>query len=665
MMISDIELPTARRRLHERELLEAQREHDQRASQLRQTLEEISELESALPGLDQLRRELEASSKRLKEKAAHARDELMRIAGEQRAASNEVIRARKSLNAAQAIAEPLDEHARARLERVATYAGYALQNANEERERLSDEIEQLERGRTPRPQELDTFRGELEIHGITSALLADEVEVENETSAAVEAALHQGVWTLVVPHDRYSDAVVLAREHGYRLPIARAGTGEPIGILSAAHGLPEALAYLQEIDLPLDEDGEAGVSIDGLVRGRHWAHFRAPKHPALGQRARQAALERARVRIQELDHALPRLRDSNASAHHRLGVVVEGLTALGRIKDLIVANEVAVAAFQEQRERDEDVTGELDQLGPRLGRVGSELSTKREVYRKALGRSKELQPRVQKQNDAVREIEDKLAQQPLTAEQASLVELAPIEALEHELNIVELRLAEFSEEDRSPLTPIQRDDQKIAVSQAEDFLQGREDTVKDAKVELERARKRYDEHIRRTMQTLNRSFKEICQRAGMDGEIKIEPSPSVQDEWSLDVRVAHTPDEPKRSYQSRDHSGGQRAKISILLLLAAMSIEGAADLLIMDEHIAHLDSRNIDYVAEVMSALKDKVQFLLATPTNAEAGRLTWCDHQLAFLPRPEGDPYSPPIRLFTRMPEEEESHVAAWAATE
>jgi hypothetical protein len=83
-----------------------------------------------------------------------------------------------------------------------------------------------------------------------------------------------------------------------------------------------------------------------------------------------------------------------------------------------------------------------------------------------------------------------------------------------------------------------------------------------------------------------------------------------------------------------------------------MSIEGSADLLIMDEHIAHLDSQNIDYVAEVMSALKGKVQFLLATPTNAEAGRLTWCDHQLAFLPRPKGEPYSPSVRLFTRLAE-------------
>ncbi len=71
----------------------------------------------------------------------------------------------------------------------------------------------------------------------------------------------------------------------------------------------------------------------------------------------------------------------------------------------------------------------------------------------------------------------------------------------------------------------------------------------------------------------------------------------------------------------------------------------------MDEHAAHLDSRNIDVVADVMNALKHRVQFILATPTNAEAGRLQWCDHQFAFYPRQAQEPFAPPVRIFTRRP--------------
>jgi hypothetical protein len=152
---------------------------------------------------------------------------------------------------------------------------------------------------------------------------------------------------------------------------------------------------------------------------------------------------------------------------------------------------------------------------------------------------------------------------------------------------------------------------------------------------------------------LARAFREVCAQAGMEGDIQLVPA-TGDGEAALDVRVAHQPGEPKRSYRSGAHSGGEKAKISLLLLLAAMSVEGAADLLIVDEHSAHLDSRNIDAVGELMDALKSRVQFILATPTNAEAGRLTWCDEQLAFFPRPAGDPYAPSIRLFTRLPEPE-----------
>jgi alpha-D-ribose 1-methylphosphonate 5-triphosphate synthase subunit PhnL len=84
-----------------------------------------------------------------------------------------------------------------------------------------------------------------------------------------------------------------------------------------------------------------------------------------------------------------------------------------------------------------------------------------------------------------------------------------------------------------------------------------------------------------------------------------------------------------------------------------MGVEGATDLLIMDEHSAHLDSRNIDHVAELMNQLKDQVQFILAMPSHAEALRLSWCDHQLAFYLRSSDDLYAPPIRLLTRMPDD------------
>ncbi len=194
------------------------------------------------------------------------------------------------------------------------------------------------------------------------------------------------------------------------------------------------------------------------------------------------------------------------------------------------------------------------------------------------------------------------------------------------------------------------------MSEVEQLLGGRREDLEAVEGEVEKAKQRYDEHIRQVVHLLARRFREVCEQAGMDGDIELRPG-DVEGEFGIDVKVAHVRGETKRSYRSAAHSSGQRAKISLLILLAAMGLEGSADLLIMDEHAAHLDSRNIDAVAEVMNALKHRVQFILATPTNAEAGRLSWCDHQIAFYPRASGEPFAPPVRLYTRTPENGERY--------
>jgi hypothetical protein len=51
----------------------------------------------------------------------------------------------------------------------------------------------------------------------------------DQAAVAAEAALDRGVWTLVVPAKRYGEAVELAREQGYRLPLACTGNGTLTG----------------------------------------------------------------------------------------------------------------------------------------------------------------------------------------------------------------------------------------------------------------------------------------------------------------------------------------------------------------------------------------------------------------------------------------------------
>jgi chromosome segregation ATPase len=652
-VIVEIELPTAHRRARERELTELRRERDQRASQLQQAMDDIEMLERQLPVLEGRLADLEAKWVRLSGDAESAGPDIERLAMEAKAAGDAFTQAQHLVESAATIVDSIDDAAVQRLERDLRSAARALSDAEEEHERLLYDIEQLEAGRPPRPDGLDDFRALLDERGISTTLIAEEIEVAESTAIAVEAALDRGTWTLVVPAERYDEVITLACESGYRLPLARAGTGGPTGAMSLAVAPSDVGAYLEEVDLPLVSNDEIGVTGDGLVRGRHWAHFRAPVRSVLGEGARLTALKEARIRGAELERTMPALRTSSFVARERASTVAAALVAAGSLEQLTAADRQATDALRSRSERAAEVVRELAARGPELGSLRDEVRARRNARTNAEERRADLGPRVQTQSAQIAAIEEDLARRPLTSEQSALGDLPPIEALQHELErVVVPRLAEYSDEERSPLAPMHRDDQALAVSQAAEYLSGREELVGQAEIELERARTSYDEHIRQTIQALNRSFREVCEHAGMEGEIRLEPSSSIEGEWALDVRVAHTPGEPKQPYQSGDHSGGQRAKISILLLLAAMSIEGSADLLIMDEHIAHLDSQNIDYVAEVMAALRGKVQFLLATPTNAEAARLSWCDHQLACLPRPRGEAYSPPIRLLTKMTE-------------
>ena len=162
----------------------------------------------------------------------------------------------------------------------------------------------------------------------------------------------------------------------------------------------------------------------------------------------------------------------------------------------------------------------------------------------------------------------------------------------------------------------------------------------------------YDGHVRQTIDRLNASLREICERADMKGELELRPSLTNDEEFALEARVALNRGDAMISYLDSAHSGGERAKISVLLLLAAMSSEGAADLLVMDEHTAHLDSNNIDVLGELMRTLRGHDQFILATLANAEALRLDWADHELIFFKRQEGEHYAPPIQILTREPE-------------
>jgi chromosome segregation ATPase len=646
--IEQVQLPLARRRAVEGQVSGQSRELDQRLETLRSARAERDRAELQIPELQQQEKQLQGELNRLHEAHRSANAKLEATARALGATESELATAETALSGAAELG-PLEETNLEQRRAQARQAWRALEDAREERAQLGRELEQLEAGRPVRPEGLDDFRAVLAGAGIENQLVAERLDVP--ATLAAEAVLGDGVWALVVDPERFERAVELARQHGYRLPLARAGHGDPGGALAGAAGLPEGLAYLEEVDLPLEQ--QPGVTREGLVRGRHWAALRAPEQAVLGEGARATAIERRRGRRQFLAAQLPELSQQAEETEQAARALRAAIEADRRVPGLRTAqSEQASARDTAQQERD-TAQEQLEEFSEGIGVLRTNLSAEQAKLKDAVRLVREYELRTGKIRDQIRDLEADLKGLPIPPAAEDIGELPSVEVLEHQLADLAARLERFTEEERSPMVLAAHEEQRERVDEVEVLIADRENELDGVTEQVERAKRRYDEHIRHTVTLLNRAFRDICQQAGMEGELELRPSTTHEDEFALDVRVAHLQGEPKLSYQSHRHSGGQKAKISILLLLAAMSSEGAADLLIIDEHSAHLDSQNIDYVGDVMRALRSRVQFILALPSNAEARRLEWADQQFVLLPRKAGEPYAPRLRVITRTPEQ------------
>ncbi len=207
-----------------------------------------------------------------------------------------------------------------------------------------------------------------------------------------------------------------------------------------------------------------------------------------------------------------------------------------------------------------------------------------------------------------------------------------------------------------------RDEQHDVVQRAEKTLGTVEQDMVEHQNEVDRAREQYDNNVNAIVRLLDSRFREVCQSAGIQGELH-RISGDSRGEYGLDVRAAHKPGDRAISYQRRNfHSGGQTVKIAILLLLAAMSMgeEGSAEMLIMDEPIAHMSVENADQIAEVITSLKDRAQFILAMPTNAETLRVHWAEWQISLLAREPGQLRAPQPQILSNLDVDTEARFAS-----
>ncbi|HZD74631.1 MAG TPA: ATP-binding protein [Actinomycetota bacterium] len=634
--------------------------------------EELPLLQTRMHGLTE---EADALAARLAEAAEECRRLDARIA---------VLEARVEDAQAEAVSlrRLMGELAPEQAEAEVRSAETALQSALARRREVADQLARsqaetaaLERGGLLAPPEVEAFKARLAERGIHAAVVAELLELTDEadgTGTRVEAALGDALWGLAVPFEAFREATALAAESGYRWPVVRAGAGDPSGTLARVLAPSELGLLLERSDaLPaldaaqahgLASRGHPAVTPDGMRYSAAMARLEAPERPVLGRATRErylAAADAGTRRLADeastLDARIPDLRAAWHKALKSLEAVRERGDRYGAVRQAERELDEARAERPRLVEREARLAAQLRELDEQRGSGAAELGMAGNMQAEVEGRLAGELPELAELDSRLVQLEAELEARRLTPEQQAVLDAGDLPGTESLLRDVEWLIGQVADAERFP--PEVRDRGILAARDAqalvvEETVRATEERRVDLELQQHRvddSRQRFDDLVREVVGRITVEFGRICDMAGWKGELLLIPG-ERPDDYGVDVLVAQRPGERLRSYRDAAHSGGQRATIAIVLLLATMGAADAADLLIMDEHIAHLDSTNIDHVAALMHALGGRVQFVLATPTNAESLRLSWCDLQLAFLPRDPGRAYSPPIRLLSRL---------------
>jgi chromosome segregation ATPase len=540
---------------------------------------------------------------------------------------------------------------------------------------LQEALERLLAGGSMAPANVRAFLAQLREAGIEATVIGDALAgtaTDANWSAHAQAALGDALWAVIVSPAYYQHARELASAIAYPWPVAPAGPGSPSGALRLAGSNGELGALLAALDaVPASSSNEAARLIeagvdattpDGMRHGRVLSRV-APVHDhVLNPAARELELARIRKVIDANRSAVKKADADAASLRDQLASAYRLLDAVRRLQDKRQAFRgtcrlLAGARATYRSAMDEHASASVSVM-ELFGRLQITIAEAASLGNRATATEDHLQVAEQElrtlaSKRLAAELAAEAAPLPLGFTDADFSRLEPASTLEVQSEMLTTQVndrSRFPNDIRDPVIVSQCEAEEDRLTDVEQLVADRSGEMEARERMVEESRKRYDEHIRALVRRLRHNFTDICTTAGIDGSIELVPG-DMQDELGIDVLVSHKIGETPVSYREGSHSGGQSTKIAIMLLLAAMSLGQAADLLIVDEHNAHLDGSNSGQIAQLMRQLSSRVQFILSAPTDGKGTAVAGsCDIQVTFLPRNPGHTLNPPVRLMSRL---------------
>jgi chromosome segregation ATPase len=538
---------------------------------------------------------------------------------------------------------------------------------------LQEDLERIRAGGSTAPAAVRAFRDQLREAGIKAVVLGEVLAgTAGDTAAAAhaQAALGDAIWAVIVPAACYQQARDLAAAADYQWPVAPAGPGSPSGVLKIAGNDGRLGALLAALDaMPasgsndaasLLEGGTDATTADGMRHGRVLSRMTPVHDHVLHPAARELTISGITKKIEDAraivaESGAGSLRERLASAYLLLDAVHRMQEKRQAFRSACLLLAKTRTAYRSAEHDHATVSATARQLFGRLQGMRVEVDNLESQLAAAEGRLQEAESQLTTLTSRRLAAELTAHEAPLPPgfTMADIARLDPAPTLEVRRSMLQDEVNDrdrFPDDIRDPVIVSQCEAEESRLGDVEQLVADRSGELEAQERMVEESRRRYDDHIRALVRRLRDNFSDICGTAGIDGRIELVPG-DMQEEWGIDVLVSHKIGETPVSYQEGIHSGGQGTKIAIMLLLAAMSLGRAADLLIVDEHNAHLDGTNTGQIAQLMRRLSSRVQFILSAPTDGKGTAVAGsCDIQVTFLPRDPGHTLSPPVRLMSRL---------------
>jgi chromosome segregation ATPase len=533
---------------------------------------------------------------------------------------------------------------------VALAEGRASQRARHDEDRqLRTELEEVRRGILPYPEEVRAYQDGLKRAGIPHHVLADVLEVEDEAWwAAIEGYLGRYRFAVLIqdPSD-WDAAAALARAQRYPFGVlapdvrgrSRADEESPLGVVRIREPRYRSLIARLLRPVRLGEParpftpprGPAMLAEDGFVVARLEARVATCPRFYLGRAARERRRREIEARRAELDGMatawsaeerrlqaaraaeIRALEDQRArltweaarEEHEALRIRVAELdeAAAGQRSALEASRQEARA--MEARERDaRRVVTEAEAGLKHLATEGA----------RAAAQMQDAESEIQRLEEDLGRLRASPLPAPDEAVEALLEARRGLAEIETEQRVLGERLARIPEEARDPMLPVNFERRGQEVRATEERLEALSADLAETRKAADDAREQYHASTRRVF----RGYFGSLRRAGADLDYVIEGrlDPREDGRFRADVRIG-VGDKAPVSYESEDLSGGQKAALSILMSMTAVSLESdGASFFLIDEPFSASDLVKINELGGFLA--RTGAQYLVSMPTTAD-----------------------------------------------